>query len=168
MNNPILSSSKAVQYTTFFCNRAVLGLDISYVQEINRTVNLTRVPLSPPCVRGVMNLRGEVVTMLDLRILMGLPAGEPSKLSRNLILKYEGEVFGLWVDGVADILTIENVHCAATFEPFDDGIATDSRRLSIGKRAGDADRTEGVTQHLPQHGSQRCLTRPLTYLDFAS
>ncbi|AMV30578.1 Chemotaxis protein CheW [Pirellula sp. SH-Sr6A] len=112
MNNPILSSSKAVQYTTFFCNRAVLGLDISYVQEINRTVNLTRVPLSPPCVRGVMNLRGEVVTMLDLRILMGLPAGEPSKLSRNLILKYEGEVFGLWVDGVADILTIENAHIA--------------------------------------------------------
>ncbi|XZE44484.1 chemotaxis protein CheW [Pirellulaceae bacterium SH467] len=112
MINPILSSSKAVQYTTFFCNRAVLGLDISYVQEINRTVNLTRVPLSPPCVRGVMNLRGEVVTMLDLRILMGLPAGEPSKLSRNLILKYEGEVFGLWVDGVADILSIETAHIA--------------------------------------------------------
>jgi purine-binding chemotaxis protein CheW len=59
-----------------------------------------------------MNLRGEVVTMLDLRILMGLPAGEPSKRSRNLILKYDGEVFGLWVDGVADILTIDNNHIA--------------------------------------------------------
>ncbi|MCU0714489.1 MAG: chemotaxis protein CheW [Pirellula sp.] len=112
MSNNHLNNNRSVQYTTFFCNKAVLGLEISYVQEINRTINLTRVPLSPPCVRGVMNLRGEVVTMLDLRILMGLPAGEPSKRSRNLILKYDGEVFGLWVDGVADILTIDNNHIA--------------------------------------------------------
>lgn len=110
MSDNHLNNNKSIQYATFCCNKAVLGLEISYVQEINRTTNLTRVPLSPPCVRGVMNLRGEVVTMLDLRILMGLPAGEPSKRSRNLILKCEGEVFGLWVDGVADILTIDNTH----------------------------------------------------------
>lgn len=95
------------QYTTFYCHKSLLGLDISCVQEINRKQELTRVPLGHPCVRGVMNLRGEVVTMLDLRILMGLPKGPTTNRNRNLVLKCEGETFGLWVDGVADILTID-------------------------------------------------------------
>ena len=55
-----------------------------------------------------MNLRGEVVTMLDLRILMGLPKAPNTNRNRNLVLKCEGETFGLWVDGVADILTINS------------------------------------------------------------
>jgi len=55
-----------------------------------------------------MNLRGEVVTMLDLRTLMGLPAGKSGPRNRNLILKCDGDIFGLWVDGVADILTIDS------------------------------------------------------------
>lgn len=67
------SGSQMTQYTTFYCGHCLLGLDISYVQEINRNFELTRVPLGHACVRGVMNLRGEVVTMLDLRNLMGLP-----------------------------------------------------------------------------------------------
>ncbi|MCY2984566.1 MAG: chemotaxis protein CheW [Planctomycetota bacterium] len=100
------TNSGIVQYTTFYCDRSLLGLDISFVQEINRNLDLTRVPLGHPCVRGVMNLRGEVVTMLDLRTLMGLPKSPNTIRNRNLILKCEGETFGLWVDGVADILTI--------------------------------------------------------------
>lgn len=103
-------SSRTVQYTTFYCDNSLLGLDIGNVQEINRNHDLTRVPLGHPCVRGVMNLRGEVVTMLDLRILMGLPKGTPSSRNRNLVIKCEGETFGLWVDGVADILTIDPQH----------------------------------------------------------
>ena len=102
------SSSGALQYTTFYCDQSLLGLDISFVQEINRNLELTRVPLGHPCVRGVMNLRGEVVTMLDLRILMGLPKTLNTDKNRNLVLKCEGETFGLWVDGVADILTIDS------------------------------------------------------------
>ena len=106
-------SSQTAQYATFYCGKAVLGLDIQCVQEINRTTSITRVPLSPPCVRGVMNLRGEVVTMLDLRTLMGLPPAECTKNSRNLILKFDGEIFGLWVDGVADILAISEAEISA-------------------------------------------------------
>ena len=102
------SSSGVLQYATFYCDQSLLGLDISFVQEINRNLDLTRVPLGHPCVRGVMNLRGEVVTMLDLRILMGLPKTQNTDKNRNLVLKCEGETFGLWVDGVADILTIDS------------------------------------------------------------
>jgi purine-binding chemotaxis protein CheW len=107
------NSNRPLQYTTFFCDKAMLGLDISCVQEINRIHDLTRVPLGHPCVRGVMNLRGEVVTMLDLRNLMGLPKGPTTSRNRNLVIKCEGETFGLWVDGVADILTIDPSHITA-------------------------------------------------------
>jgi purine-binding chemotaxis protein CheW len=107
MSSPQNGSTRALQYTTFYCDNSLLGLDISYVQEINRNLELTRVPLGNPCVRGVMNLRGEVVTMLDLRILMGLPKSPNTNRNRNLVLRCEGETFGLWVDGVADILTID-------------------------------------------------------------
>ncbi len=112
-NNPNTSpttSTQLTQYTTFYCGSCLLGLDISYVQEINRNFELTRVPLGHACVRGVMNLRGEVVTMLDLRILMGFPKGEPSGRNRNLVINCEGETFGLWVDAVADILSIDPKH----------------------------------------------------------
>lgn len=105
--------SRTTQYTTFFCDKTLLGMDISFVQEINRSFDLTRVPLGHPCVRGVMNLRGEVVTMLDLRTLMGLPKGERTSRNRNLVIKCDGEIFGLWVDGVADILTIDSQEITA-------------------------------------------------------
>jgi purine-binding chemotaxis protein CheW len=110
MSNTEIASSRTTQFTTFYCDKSLLGLDISFVQEINRNLELTRVPLGHPCVRGVMNLRGEVVTMLDLRTLMGLPQGTPSIRNRNLVVKCEGECFGLWVDGVADILSIDPQH----------------------------------------------------------
>jgi purine-binding chemotaxis protein CheW len=54
-----------------------------------------------------MNLRGEVVTVLDLRCLMGLPKVTDSARCRNLVINCDGESFGLWVDGVADILSID-------------------------------------------------------------
>lgn len=95
------------QYSTFYCGDSLYGLDIGYVQEINRTSGLTGVPLAANCVRGVMNLRGEVVTMLDLRTLLGLPNKGDSVANRNLILKCDCDIFGVCVDGVADILTIE-------------------------------------------------------------
>jgi purine-binding chemotaxis protein CheW len=107
MSQPEKSLQRSTLFTTFYCDKSLLGLDISFVQEINRNQDLTRVPLGHPCVRGVMNLRGEVVTMLDLRTLMGLPAGATTSRNRNLVIKCEGETFGLWVDGVADILSID-------------------------------------------------------------
>lgn len=95
------------QYSTFYCGDSLYGLDIGFVQEINRSSGLTRVPLAANCVRGVMNLRGEVVTMLDLRTLLGLPNNGSATGNRNLILKCDSDVFGVCVDGVADILTID-------------------------------------------------------------
>lgn len=96
-----------VQLVTFEVGPALLALEISAVQEINRNLKLTHVPHAPSFVRGVTNLRGEVVTVLDLHIVLGMSLGEVSPSSRNLIVNHDDELFGLWVDRVSDIMSIQ-------------------------------------------------------------
>jgi purine-binding chemotaxis protein CheW len=95
-----------VQFSTFYVGDLLLGVDIRLVQEINRQVDVTPVPNAPSHVRGVINLRGEVATVIDLRTVLGLPAGEETRDTRNLIVHSQGEAIGLWVDRISDILTV--------------------------------------------------------------
>ena len=95
-----------LQLVTFEVGDATLALEISSVREINRNLNLTHVPHAPKYVRGVTNLRGEVAAILDSHALLGLTAAEPTAASRNLIVLHDGELIGLWVDAVADIMTV--------------------------------------------------------------
>ncbi len=92
---------------TFYVGPLLLGLPIAQVREINRQLDFTPVPHAPRLVRGVVNLRGEVVTVLDLHHVLGLPAGEVTPRTRNLIVFYRGEPVGLLVDQVADILEVD-------------------------------------------------------------
>ncbi|MCU0708296.1 MAG: chemotaxis protein CheW [Pirellula sp.] len=101
-------NSTQTPYVTFRCGDSLFGIDIGCVQEINRCLSLTSIPLAPPFVRGVANLRGDVVTMLDLRILMEQPRVESNIHQRSLILHSDGETFGLWVDSVSDIVEIDS------------------------------------------------------------
>ncbi|MDP6445656.1 MAG: chemotaxis protein CheW [Pirellulaceae bacterium] len=94
------------RFVTFYVDQLLIGLDIDQVQEINRQFDLTTVPRSPSFVRGVINLRGEVVTVIDLRRVLQMPEAELTKDSRNLIIQSDGEIIGLWVDQIADILNI--------------------------------------------------------------
>jgi purine-binding chemotaxis protein CheW len=94
------------QYATFYVGHMLLGVDIGVVQEINRHAGFTRVPHAPEYVRGVINLRGEVATIIDLRTILGLPKAESQSDSRNLIVHYRGESIGLVVDRISDILAI--------------------------------------------------------------
>ena len=94
------------QYATFYVGDLLLGIDIRLVQEINRQVDVTPLPNAPSYVRGVINLRGEVATVIDLRTVLGLPAGEETRDTRNLIVHSQGEAIGLWVDKISDILTV--------------------------------------------------------------
>lgn len=94
------------QYATFYVGDLLLGVDIRLVQEINRQTDITSVPNAPPHVRGVINLRGEVATVIDLRTVLGLPPAESEIEARNLIVHSQGESIGLWVDHISDILTV--------------------------------------------------------------
>ena len=96
------------QYATFYVGNLMLGVDIRKVQEINRQVDVTPVPNSPAHVRGVINLRGEVATVIDLRKVLGMEGAEESRDSRNLIVHSQDEAIGLWVDRISDILTVRH------------------------------------------------------------
>lgn len=94
------------QYATFYVGDLLLGVDIHQVQEINRQLDVTDVPQAPRYVRGVINLRGEVTTVIDLRTILGLKQTEVTRDSRNLIVNVEGESIGFLVDRISDILTL--------------------------------------------------------------
>lgn len=112
MNNT-LEANNAVdvsehQYATFYVGNLLLGIDIGKVQEINRQLDVTDVPQAPECVRGVINLRGEVTTVIDLRTILGLELTEVTSSSRNLIVNSEGETLGFLVDKIADIIALRS------------------------------------------------------------
>ncbi len=100
------TSTSELQLATFYVGDLLLGVDLNSVQEINRHVDVTPVPGSPEVVRGVINLRGDVATVIDLRCLLGMGEAEVTRNSRNLITRSQGEMIGLWVDQIADIVSI--------------------------------------------------------------
>lgn len=99
-------AGKSLEFATFYVGDMLLGLSIEQVDEINRHLHLTPVPHAPPYVGGVINLRGEVVTVIDLRTVLGLPPAEINKDSRNVIVRFRGERVGLLVDRVADVVNV--------------------------------------------------------------
>jgi purine-binding chemotaxis protein CheW len=99
--------SEAVQLATFYVADMCLALDISVIQEIIRDVKMTRVPRARPQVRGVINLRGEVTTVIDLRQVLGLPALESTTDTQIIIVRSQGESIGLIVDRVGDICDVD-------------------------------------------------------------
>lgn len=96
-----------IQLATFLIGDVLLGIDINLVKEISRPLGMTGVPHTPECVRGVINLRGEVVTLLDLRRILGLAEKFDSETQRNLIVQFGNEHVGLCVDDISDILSID-------------------------------------------------------------
>ena len=93
-----------LELTTFYVDELLLGVDIHQVEEINRQLNMTPAPHTPDTVRGVVNLRGEVVTVLDLRRALGLEPTIIGEDSRNVIVNSRGERVGLLVDRIADVV----------------------------------------------------------------
>jgi purine-binding chemotaxis protein CheW len=96
------------QLVTFRLGELLLGIDIRCVREINRVVDITPVPDAPPQVTGVVNLRGEVVTVVDLRTVLELPAAEITPRTRLMIVQMDDEAIGLLVDRVADVATVQS------------------------------------------------------------
>ncbi len=93
-----------VELATLYVADLLLGIPIREVEEISRYGAVTPVPGAPESVCGVMSLRGEVVTVLDLRVLLGLGKTEPTRRTRNVIVHAGGERIGLLVDRVADVV----------------------------------------------------------------
>ena len=97
----------SLQLAMFYVADMCLALEIAQIQEIIRCEKSTLVPHAPPQVSGVINLRGEVTTVIDLRRVLGLPPVETSLGSQTLIVWSQGESIGLIVDRVGNIWSVD-------------------------------------------------------------
>jgi purine-binding chemotaxis protein CheW len=96
-----------VELATFFVGESLCGMDILKVQEINKLIEMTRVPQAPEYVLGILNLRGEIVTIIDLGKKLGLKSTELNDKTRNVIVNSNEEHIGLMVEQISDVIQAE-------------------------------------------------------------
>ena len=92
---------------TFTVDGRFLGIDVTRVREVLRPQALTRVPLAPPQIAGLVNLRGEIVTALDLRVALGRRQRGPGERPMNVVVTTEHGHVSMLVDAVSDVLEID-------------------------------------------------------------
>jgi purine-binding chemotaxis protein CheW len=98
---------ETVQYIVIKLGDEQYGIDIKYIDNIVRMQHITRVPKVPDYLKGVINLRGEIIPVMSLRLKMELPADEITKESRIIILKLEQHgTIGIIVDEVKEVVTL--------------------------------------------------------------
>jgi purine-binding chemotaxis protein CheW len=100
-------NSDTVELASFYVGEALCGMDILKVQEINKLIEMTRVPQAPEYVLGILNLRGEIVTIIDLGKKLGLKSTELSNKTRNIIVSSNEEHIGLMVEQISDVFQAE-------------------------------------------------------------
>jgi len=95
-----------LQLVSFEIGNEEFGVDILKVQEINRMLQVTRVPNAPEYIEGVINLRGKVIPVVDLRKKLGLEPRDHDKNTRVIVMELRGRVVGFVVDAVREVLRI--------------------------------------------------------------
>lgn len=97
-------ANRTVEMATFYVGQALCGMDILNVQEINKLMDMTTVPQAPEYVMGILNLRGQIVTIIDLGKKLNLGGTELSEMSRNIIVNCKDEYIGLLVSRISDVV----------------------------------------------------------------
>lgn len=97
----------SVDLATFYVGEALCGMDILKVQEINKLMSMTKVPQAPDYVTGILNLRGQIVTVIDLGKKLGLTAIKLNDATRNIIVNAGSEHIGLLVSSISDVVAAE-------------------------------------------------------------
>jgi len=103
MSRPAEKTNNSIEMATFYVGNALFGMDILKVQEINKSLDMTSVPQAPEYVKGILNLRGQIVTIIDLGIKLGLSKIEIGPETRNIIVNSKNEYIGLLVDKIGDV-----------------------------------------------------------------
>jgi len=97
----------STQYSTFVVQGFLFGVDVQRVQEVIRHQEMTPVPLATGVVRGLINLRGQIVTALDLRVRLGLGAHADDARPMTVVVRTDEGAVALLVDEIGDVLTAE-------------------------------------------------------------
>ena len=99
-------AGELLQLVSFNIGSEEFGVDILKVQEINRVVEITRVPQAPHYVEGVINLRGKVIPIVDLRKRFNMEEKEYDKNTRIVVVDISGNIMGMVVDSVSEVLRL--------------------------------------------------------------
>ncbi len=118
----------STQLCTFFLDGLYFGVEVEQVQEVIRYQELTRVPLASPVVSGLINLRGQIVTAVDLRRLLELPDRPADKRPMNVVVRGDEGVVSLLVDEIGDVAEVD----ADSFEPPPETLRGQARELILG------------------------------------
>jgi len=100
-------SKKIVELATFYIGDALCGMDILKIQEINKLMQMTKVPQAPEYVLGILNLRGQIVTIIDLGLKLGLGKTDITQDPRNIIVNSSGGHVGLLVRKISDVVSAD-------------------------------------------------------------
>lgn len=103
--------AKVRQFCSFFLDGLRFGVDVQEVQEVVPFQEMTRVPLAPPTVRGLLNLRGMIVTGIDLRRRLELPAAPAGGLPMNVVIRGEDSLVSLLVDDIGEVIEVPADAC---------------------------------------------------------
>jgi purine-binding chemotaxis protein CheW len=95
------------QLCTFFLDGHFFGVPVQQVQEVIRYQEMTRVPLVPPVIRGLINLRGQIVTAIDLRRRLAMTERPADQLPMNVVVRTDDGALSLLVDEIGDVIEVE-------------------------------------------------------------
>jgi len=97
----------AQQFCTFCIDRQYFAVPVQSVQEVIRYQEMTRVPLVPAVIRGLINLRGQIVVAYDLRRRLGYPDWAEAQKPMNVVVRADGETVSLLVDEIGDVIEVD-------------------------------------------------------------
>lgn len=116
------------QYSTFFAGGLYFGIDVLQVQEVLRYQQMTRVPLAPAVVEGLINLRGQIVTAIDMRRRLKQPPRAAGETPMNMVIRTEEGALSLLVDEIGDVIEVS----PESFEPAPENVDPAVRDLLRG------------------------------------
>ena len=114
----------ARSFCTFLVANLMIGVEVTRVQEVLRGRHVTPVPLSQPCVAGIVNLRGQIVTVVDMRSRLGLDAASATGQSVHVVVASAAELMSLIVDREGDVVEIDDATLEDITEVVDTAIST--------------------------------------------
>lgn len=115
------------RFLTFYLEDEIYGVNIFEVKEIIAMMNTTAVPKTPNYIKGVMNLRGNIIPVIDMRIKFDMPEKEPEMYTAIVIINIEGKNIGFIVDKVEEVVSVEEGNISA---PPEFGSSIDTRFIS--------------------------------------
>ena len=127
-NDVIASRAAASMFVTMMVRGQLCGIPVLSVRDIIVTQAMTRIPLAPPEIAGSMNLRGRIITAIDLRRRLHLPPREEGQAGMSVVVERHGELYSLVVDSVREVIEFED----RLLEPNPPTLAAGWREFSTG------------------------------------